>query len=175
MTAFGSWPRGAAMPANAADRSVSIAAHEDGPPLVVIHRPGARQSTIVVGARVAAAVAWPALREIREIAGIDSVSPTAAEVESSARFVIASALMRRASRSGWADEVDENRSVGKAWGDSDSGLRAILATTPAQLRSLVDRYLAPSTLTTVVEADTVALGEQMGEIRRASQALRAKR
>jgi hypothetical protein len=77
-------------------------------------------------------------------------------VESSARFVIGSALMRRASRSGRADEVEENRSLGKAWGDSDSGLRAALATTPGQVRSLV------------------ALGEQMADARRAALALRPK-
>jgi zinc protease len=233
-TAFASWRRGTTEATKDAGRAAPLA-REDGPPLIVIHRPGARQTSIVVGARVAspadssfphlrvvdallggslvsrismnvreakgyvyspasrlvalapnsaywaevvevaANVTWPTLREIlREIAGIDSTPPTRAEVESSARFVIGSALMRRASRSGWADEVDENRSVGTPWGELDSGLRAALATTPAEVRSLVDRYLAPSKLTIVVEADTVALGRQMAEIRQASHAMRAK-
>ena len=125
---------------------------------------------------VAADVTWATLREIlHEIEAVSSSNPpTAAEVNGTARFVVGSALMQRASRGGWADEVEESEARGEAWANWDKNLSRVLEVSPSQLRSLAQRVLSPNRLTIVVVGDTTLMAAQADSIRTAFKRLRSR-
>ena len=117
---------------------------------------------------------WPALREIaREIGQLVSVAPTDDELDGAKRYFIGRTLLARSSRSGMADAMEAVDMTPGGQSDLNSTLHEILHTRPSDVQHAVASELGPTKLSVAVATDTLAMTDQLAELRRGLAALRA--
>jgi zinc protease len=123
---------------------------------------------------VAASVGWPALREIiKEIQRLGSESPPDSELTGTQRFVIGRTMVERATRAGRLEALEaEDVATSRGAGTGDE-MQRMQAVTAADIRRVVGGYINPRDLTIVVVGDTTLMADQMGDLRRGVEALRA--